>query len=431
MRKQRLVFLLLILSLPSILLTAQDPFPYSPEQQEKYLKRWIWYQPSAIVALKNGDTLVGQPIHFNMEEFYLYPSDGLPLSLDEQLKVIPLAEIDSIWLNKGGRITVAQTSGIIIGIAAGTGLGALIGGPVGALIGGNILGVSGGLAGKAIHKSSTNEEIWLNPSSTDYLDDLMKLRTWSIFEDSVLYISDLEKLPDHSAAVRRAFPEKKLRISLGVNLGTKGILVNSLKDVLESSELPEWSESYGSFLGFEFLDFSWRINPHWIVGGGLMTDYEGLYSFYYYPPYSETGLNFDYSYGINLTDVRFYTEYVLNPVDRFFTTHGELLFGGGLIISLPISHYRYSEWDNGTDYYEDSYWSDRQAIFGLQLRGAYHLYLARNFSLSGGLEVNLYQNLKQPALEPPAGYAGEYFGFPDHTLNYSTIRFKFGAHLYF
>ncbi len=424
-----LIFIVLVTQ--SLNLYAQNPTPLSPKQQEKIEKRWIWYQPSAEVLLKSGDTLIGQPIHFNMDEFFILPSEALPLGLEGRLKVIPSAEIERIWLSKGGRITAAQTGGIIIGIAAGTGLGALIGGPVGALIGGNVLGVSGGFAGKALHKSASNEEVWLTPSSLDYEKDLIKLRTWSVFEDSLLFTDDLKKLPAYSSAVRKAFPQKHFRISMGVNLGMRGFLEQNMRDVLEASGLPEWNESYSRMLGLEYVDFSWRVHPHWIVGGGLMTDLADLFSIYYYPDYSETATNVDYSYWMSLTDVRLYTEYVLKPVDHFFSRRSEFIFGGGAIISLAETSYSYSESNQVTAMYWNSSLHERHTVFGLQFRGAYHYYLARNFSLSGGLEVNLYQNLKLPGLELPEGYPGEVFGFADHTINYSTLRFKFGAHLYF
>ena len=54
-----------------------------------------------------------------------------------------------------------------------------------------------------------------------------------------------------------------------------------------------------------------------------------------------------------------------------------------------------------------------------------------HFSLSGGLEVNLYQSMKMEGFDLPPDYNGEFFGFGDHSLNYSTVRFKIGAHLYF
>ncbi len=215
----------------SFTLLAQEAIQFSPKNLKHISKRWIKYQPEAEVLLHNGDTVKGQPIHFNMEEFYIFPADSLPLGLEDQLKVIPSVEIDRIWLTRGGTSTAAQTGGALTGVGAGIGLGMLIGGPVGAVIGGNLLGVGLGLSGKAIHKSASNEEIWLDSSSHDYEDDLMKLRNWSVFEDSLFYTGDLEKLPDHSAVVRRAFPQKHLRITLGINGGLNS-LENDMQDAI-------------------------------------------------------------------------------------------------------------------------------------------------------------------------------------------------------
>ncbi len=429
--RKHFLFTLVALTISAFFLNAQDSVSFSPEQQEKILKRWIWYQPSVTVALKGGDTLVGQPIHFNMEEFLVYSSDSLPLGMEGHLSVIPVDEIERVWITRGGRITISQTAGIVLGIAGGAGLGLAIGGPVGALIGGNLLGVGGGFAGKAIYRSASNEEVCLNPGSLDYEKDLQKLRTWSVFEDSLIHTDDLEKLPEYSEAVRRAFPKKHLRITMGINCRLISSMEKSVKEVIKSSGLPDGYKSYGSPFGLEYLDFSWRLRPHWIVGGGFMRELGGLENYSYYSSYSETTVNTYSSYWVDLTDFRFYTEYVLNPVNRFFTTNSEFLFGAGLIISLPTTSYDYSEYDPLSADHWSVYLYEKHTIPGIQLRAAYHIYLSRNFSLSGGLEANLYQSLKLPGLEPPADYDGEYYGFRDHSLNYSSFRLKLGAHLYF
>jgi hypothetical protein len=307
----------------------------------------------------------------------------------------------------------------------------VIGGPVGALIGGNLLGVGGGLVGKSIYRKTSNEEVWLNPDRPDYEEGLEKLSAWSVFEDSLFLTDDLEKLPEYSAAVRRAFPKKRLRITMGINASLNNSMEKSMKKVIESSDMDPWDDSYGNPWGLEYLDFSWRIKPHWVVGGGFMHDFDGLGHYSHYSSYSETTMSYDYSYWTDLTDFRLYTEYVLHPVDRFFTTRSELLFGAGLILSRPATSYDYSEYDPLKDEYWNAYLFEKHTIPGIQLRASYHLYLARNFSLSAGLEANLYQSLKLPGLEVPAGYEGEYFGFMDHSLNYSSLRLKVGAHLYF
>ena len=57
----------------SFTLLAQEAIQFSPKDLKHISKRWSKYQPKAEVLLHNGDTLEGQPIHFNMEEFYIFP----------------------------------------------------------------------------------------------------------------------------------------------------------------------------------------------------------------------------------------------------------------------------------------------------------------------------------------------------------------------
>jgi hypothetical protein len=90
--------------------------------------------------------------------------------------------------------------------------------------------------------------------------------------------------------------------------------------------------------------------------------------------------------------------------------------GEGFIISRPQTYFYYDEF---------------HTIFGFQARAACHLYLFRNFSFSGGVEMNIYQNLEMPAVEVPSGDSESQIVLNAHTLNYSTLRFKVGAHLYF
>ncbi len=381
----------------SLVLIAQEAIQFTPKDLQHISKRWSKYHPMAEVLLHNGDTLKGQPIHFNMEEFYIFPADSLPLGIEDQLKVIPSVDIERIWLTRGGTSTAAQTGGALIGVGAGIGLGFLIGGPVGAVIGGNLLGVGLGLSGKAIHKAASNEEIYLDSSSPDYENDLMKLRNWSVFEDSLFYTGDLEKLPDHSAVVRRAFPQKHLRITLGLNGGLNG-LEKDLQNAIQSSGLPPWEFYNPRNLGFEYLDFSWRFNHQWILGGGIMTNSSNMaYT-------SGNANNIYYNYTVNQSDFRIYLEYAFSPVNRYFTDRTEFLVGGGAIIGRPEILLNYNFYNPDTDYSDYYYSTETNTIFGFQVRAEYYFYLFRNFSLSGGAELNLYQNLKMPALEtvPPA-----------------------------
>ncbi len=178
-------------------------------------------------------------------------------------------------------------------------------------------------------------------------------------------------------------------------------------------------------MGFEFFDFSWRFNYHWIVGGGIMKNRESMA--YASGWAGNDSVNNQYYYSVNPTDYRIYMEYAISPVNRFLTDRTEFLVGGGFIISRPNTYFNYSGYNpaNGYSEFYGSYGPN--TIFGFQARAEAYFYLFRNFSLSGGFEVNLYQNLNMPALELSPGQTV----LDAHALNYSTIRFKIGAHLYF
>jgi hypothetical protein len=141
---------------------------------------------------------------------------------------------------------------------------------------------------------------------------------------------------------------------------------------------------------------------------------------------------YNYNYALMLSDLNLYMEYVIHPVDRFFTRRSEFLVGGGLIYSMPQVYFSYyveepMNWDQPS--YNPQY-TDRNystSLPGLQVRAAYHYYPFRNFSLSGGLLVNLYQNLDVPE---QLTWDGTLI-LRAHQLNYSTVRLKIGAHLYF
>ena len=425
MKVKTVVFCLFLAAQPLFLLA----------QEESNSRRWLKNHPWAEVVRKSGDTIQGQPIHFNMEEIILLPSDTLPLGMEGTLVSVPTSDIEWIYLDRGGTITMAQTAGIVLGIAAGTGFGLAVGSPVAALLLGNVFGVAGGFIGKGAHKNSSQEDIWFNPASLDYLEDLHKLHDWSVFPDSIIHSNDISKLADHSPAICRAFPLKKVRISFGVN-SSFNTIEGDMESALDASGLPDWHQFRYTNLGLEFLDISLRLKKSWILGFGLMKAPEEL-SYADNFPGNSIGTFQGYNLGVDQTDYRFYAEYVFGPVDRFFTDHQELVVGGGFILSSCRSNFHYYY---GTEVLVDStvYWDTQSAgyyaedrLLGFQLRASYHLYLIRGISLSAGMEANVYQNLKIPVLERPADLPGEGPILKAYTLNYSTIRLKLGLHFYF
>jgi hypothetical protein len=417
-------FTLLLLLACSVVALAQEGPSFSEEDTKRNEKRWQWHQPYAEVCLQNGDTLAGQPLHFDMDTLYLLPSRSIPLLPDTDMLSIPFTRIDSIWIERGGRITMAQTSGIILGIAAGTLAGFAVAGPVGALLGGNVIGVSGGFAGAGLHNKSCSEELHLNKDDPGYQEELNTLRKWSVFKDSLVFSNDLSDLPAHSQAMRRAYPEKKFRISLAMNWGPP-MMKNRLAAALEDAGLPPWNDYWDRGLGSELIDLSLKVSHHWKAGLSCMWTYESVVIA---NSYAYEVDKTDYTYVLDFTDIRLYGEYVFRPVDRFFTSRKELYVGGGLVLSLPQLYtdiYLADVPENGI--YRSANRNLKASLLGLQCRAGYHHYLARNFSLSGGLEVNLYPDLKVPELEAQYGTVA----MSAHRLNYSHFRLKIGAHLYF
>ncbi len=209
--------------------------------------------------------------------------------------------------------------------------------PFGALLLGNALGVLGGVSGKALFFSSTKAEMEPDPQNSDYGKEITKLHEWSVFSDSLIYTSDIEMIPLHSRAMRRLYPQKHFRITLGLNWGINS-LENDMRDAISSSGLPPWQEYNQTALGFQFLDFSWRFKQHWILGGGFMTNYDDMVNAYYYPYYESMSDLLEYNYSVDLTDFRVYMDYAIKPVNRFLTHRSEFLVGGGVILSKPSTN---------------------------------------------------------------------------------------------
>lgn len=343
---------------------------------------------------------------------------------------VPFSDIEKVWLQRGGPVTPALTTGIILGIGVGMAIGGAISSPAGMLILGNAVGVLGGMAGRASFTSRTSAELELKPYQIKYPDELNKLHEWSVFNDSLIFTDDINLLAEYSGSLRRLFPQKHFRFTFGINGGFNSI-EDEMRDAISSSGLPPWEDFIQGGLGFEYLDFSWRFNQRWIIGAGIMSNYGYLGYAYYYAEYEPVKEIRHYEYTLNLNDFRFYLEYVFSPVNRFLTERTEFLVGGGLILSRPKVNFAYL-------YEEDpetgSYWygsNDIYTIPGFQIRASAHVYLFRNLSISGGVEMNLYQNLDVPAVMPPPESQQSQPILNAHSLNYSTVRFRLGAHLYF
>jgi hypothetical protein len=69
----------------SFALLAQDAIQFNPDDVHRISKRWSKYHPDAEVFLLSGDTLTGQPVHFDMHELLIFPSDSLPMNLEGKM----------------------------------------------------------------------------------------------------------------------------------------------------------------------------------------------------------------------------------------------------------------------------------------------------------------------------------------------------------
>ena len=425
-------FLLALFLLSQILaMSAQDPTEFNFKDSLIVHKRWEKLQPKVVVSLSSGDIIVGQAVHFDMERLLILPSRAMFLELEDQAVSIPIENIVGVVIDRGGRSTLALTSGITSGTIGGIALGLAVGGPVGAIILGNLGGVGLGLAAKEIHEGQTHAELELTDYNLNYDEECLKLQKWSVFEDSLILTKTLSDLPDHSRAIRGVFQPKHFRVSFGVSTGFVD-LEDDISDALESGGLPEPIDSWRNNMGFEFVDFAWRFKNRWIIGGGMLQYRNDMVAMQYFTStWNSPGLQY-YDYRINQTDFRVYAEYAPWPIEWFPIKRTEILLGGGLIVSRPESHFSYDylhdpvNWDNtyfGMD--------ERETIFGIQARASAHVYLTQSISLSLGLEGNLYQNLVSPVVSLPGSDPAMPEEFPLPALNYSTVRIKFGAHISF
>lgn len=413
------------------LLSAQDSIQVASPEQKVIDERWSRLQPFADVVLNNGDTLKGQPLNFDLDTLVIYPSTRLPYNM-VGVRYIPLSDIDQVVLNRGGRSAMALTAGITVGIVAGIAAGFAISGPGAALILGNVGGGGLGLIAKNIHETQTFAELDLKSYNLDYNKELLMLQKWSVFEDSLLLTNNMLELPHLSKAIRGVFQPKHFRISFALNGGFTGGLEEDMLNVIQSAGLPEPQDFWHTAMGFEFLDFAWRFNNRWIIGGGLMVNREDLFSLNYYNyNYEEPGVQY-YNYSVGLKDFRVYAEYALWPIEWFPAKRTELLVGGGFIVSRPNTYF-YCSYLNDTITYDESYvgaW-DTYTIFGAQLRVSFHVYVAQAISFSVGMEGNLYQNLEIPSVDLSGSIPEIPDELPAHSLNYSTVRLKVGAHISF
>ncbi len=436
MKKLQIPVLLIIIPflLGSSSLFAQEvyspTFGFDSTEWESINARWEKLRPGIIVVLNNKDTISGQLIYSQETQIVLYTGQGSIFNNlnEEELQEIPLKNIDHIIYDKGGPKYTGLISGALSMGAAGTVGGLVLAGGwsyiPGVILGG--IGTGGGAwAGNKMQKASRKKTILPG--------EFYSLKSKALLAEKIRLPGALDLLVTKSPLVRKVFPDKHLRISFGLNAGPNTIK-KELISIFESSSLPEMTEYRSGSFAFDFFDLSWRLNDKFILGAQIhlnMDSYTYLfYSEYFYnnPPANDIY----YSYDIQLYESRIYCEYAIKPVNRYFSKKHELLVGGGIIFSNPIVDFSYSYVPNefsGNNEYIKKY-TDKTVI-GAQARAAFHYYPFPGFSLFGGAEINVYQNLAIESYTLPTSDPGIYHTIPEHKLNFSALRLKVGASMYF
>jgi len=144
-------------------------------------------------------------------------------------------------------------------------------------------------------------------------------------------------------------------------------------------------------------------------------------------------MDMNYDCLIDFTEHRIYTEYAFIHVDRYFTKKYELLAGAGYLMGRPewsCSYYFNDYTDPDNWIYDNAYHFQEDNLHGVQLRSAFHYYLFPGFSLWTGLEANLFKPWTIETVEFPTSDPGINISFEEHTLNFSSVRFKFGVSIY-
>ena len=409
--------------------TASGEFTES--EWKKIQKRWDKYQPRADIILLTGDTITGQLIYANENKIVLYPGNSIMLNTDQfaDLIHVTIKDIDEIFLMKGGPASVGLVTGIIIGGTSGFLIGVLVG--QGWTILPAILLGTGGAAGGAwlgakVQRLVRTSTLEMDKDGSGYKRKQAKLHRSAVYRDSMMYFQDIYQMMDHSKIMRRCFPKKHFRVSLGLSAGFN-TTKDDLTEMLESTKLPPMNEFRHKPLAFEFYDFSWRFANRYIAGVSMFVN-SGSYTHLYYSDYTDNSSLY-YNYDIQFYGVLIYCDYTIKPVSRFFTKPIEFTTGVGISYASPtvIFHYSYA-YDYDEFFYE---YHEMHNIFGVQLRAAFYYYLFPGLSVSIGLQGNIYQNITIPAMVLPTHDPAVTIDIPEHKLHFSSLRVKSGISIYF
>ena len=430
----------LILVILCVNLYSQDVATEYPETKsgeftklewEKIQKRWDKYQPRTDIVLLAGDTITGQLIYANEYEIVLYPSNKIMLNTDQfaELIHVPIKDIGEVYLMKGGLTSTGLITGIIVGGVSGFVVGMLVG-QGWTIIPAIILGTSGAAGGawlgSKIQKSLRTSSLDMEKSGSDHKRKKTKLRRSAVYRDSLIYYQDIYQMTDNSKPMRRCFPKKHFRVSFGVSMGFN-TTKDDLTEMFESTTLTPMDEFRHEPLAFEFYDFSWRFLNRYIAGVSIFLN-KGNYTYLFHSDYYNNGSSY-YSYTIQMFGAHIYGDYVIKPVNRFFTKPIEFTAGMGILYSSPSVTFNYSYYFDSDEFYYR--YNENHNILGVQLRAAFYYYPFPGFSISFGLQGNIYEKVTIPAMVLPTHNPAVTHNIPEHKLQFSSIRIKSGISIYF
>ncbi len=363
-----------------------DELGFEPESWNQIRDRWIWSQPAIVVYTYQGKHLSGQPVHAGIDTLYLYASTALPVGSDwyGKLHKITFKEIDKVLVQKGGnRVTRSNRS-----------------------------------VGYQIPKKDKY-----------FTKGFQEVKRSAVYRDSLVHPRQMKEAFPHSPVMRQVFPHKHFRISVSVGMGG-GSVDNDAREALLASPLTTPEGGYGSTASPDIIDISWRFLDRVIVGGQLVSRNFSttLYA------YSQAGLSSNsYHYDVNFYEHRLYAEYAFFNLDRYFTRRWELLVGAGFLMGKPSWDFYY-QYDDGSDpdnfIYEEERYEQDGSLYGVQSRTAFHYYFFPGLSLWTGLEANFYKPWTIDSVAVPSGDPSAPLVLQEHTLSFSSVRFRFGVSIY-
>jgi len=405
---------------------------FSDNEWESIQNRWNKKQPSAQIVLQSGKRISGQLIFANSEELIFFPSSEIMINPNQFSDTIhiPVRSINSIVLVKTKKETslAGSLTGIIVGGGVGVVSGIIIGGgwtilPAIAL---GSIGIAGGWwIGSKIQKKTNHTIINIDSSFTK--SELKSIQKYTVYREDTIFYKNLSQMREHSKVLRSVFPKKHFRLYSGISSGGFLSIKNDIMPVFDTPDLPKMEEYRSSIINFEILNLSWRFKNRYVAGWSFF-QYADIYL--YNSGNSSSSNSTSYHYSVQAYGTSWYADYVINPIDEYFTKRTEITAGVGLVHLNPHVSYYYHYYDNLKEYYTQG--SHDFNIYGLQLRASAAYYLFPGLSLSAGLQGNIYQKATinseylQTGSDP-----NSIIKFPEHSLSFNSLRATVGIGIHF